>query len=112
MSIELRGERWLSASSGPSAGRATNVAPHAPSKTIASTERSPFAKVLARVADAVARTDATIDAAERRALHGGNPAELLVLQTSVARSAEMVTLSAKLVDSVTNGVRTVLAKTE
>lgn len=84
-------------------------APSVPeTSTGAGTGESAFARVLHGLGREVDRGEKVV----RKAIEGGGkdlgPGELLALQAGVYRYSEAVDLSAKLVDRVTSGVKTVL----
>jgi hypothetical protein len=74
----------------------------------AGSKDSPFARVLSGLGKAVAEGERTMDRVRSAGQTDLGAGELLALQSEVYRYSEAVDLSAKLVDRVTNGIKTVI----
>lgn len=66
-----------------------------------------FEKVLARLGNELQRVDTRLDGKVHSAT---SPMDLLAIQTGIYRATEVLAMTTKLIDTATNGVRSVLTK--
>jgi hypothetical protein len=94
---------------GPLPGRNPLSAPKEAAPKAAEPEgASPFGRVMQGLSRALVEGEGTMDKVRRAGQRDLGPGELLALQTEVYRYSEAVDLSAKMVDRVTSGIKTVL----